>query len=223
MNIFFIDLDGTIEDSRLDMVAAVEQLRSEWQLPPRPKKELLPFVNRGMTQLYENCFDDAKKALSDIAQAYEATYAAGIRDQTKMYEGMEQALEKMSELGKIVLVTNKPEKLSQLLLKSLKIDKYFSVVMGGDSCAKCKPDPLPLQVAVGRLGLDDQPGHKWRSAFMIGDSAGDIAVAEAFGIPSVWCSWGYAVEPGAHPPSHRVSTPAELVPLLSQLIGPGAN
>lgn len=225
MNIFFIDLDGTIEDSRADMAQAVHKLREQLDLPPLAEADVRPFLNQGMEALYTNCFGDQidrlvasgasrSEAVAQTASLYEHVYGDHICEETKVYPGIPKALEFMASTGSLVLITNKPERLSVFLLRALGLADYFRFVMGGDSCAACKPDPLPLQLAADRLGY--RPGQD--RACMIGDSAGDILVASRFGIPSVWCEWGYAAEPGPLVPTYRIQNPSALIPLLSSLL-----
>lgn len=225
MQVFFIDLDGTIEDSRADMAAAVHKAREELSLPARDNADIYPFLNQGMDTLYKHCFGDHfdrvgadrinnGSALSELAQLYERIYGEAICVETKVYPGIPKALEFMASAGSVVLVTNKPERLSVQLLQALGLAGHFRFVMGGDTCESCKPDPLPLQLACERLGY--RPGLD--RACMIGDSAGDILVASRFGIPSVWCEWGYAREPGPIVPTYRVQNPSSLIPLLSSML-----
>jgi phosphoglycolate phosphatase len=57
MNFFFFDLDGTLEDSRIDMANAVNMVRESVNLELRDVNVLKENVNKGMHELYMNCFD----------------------------------------------------------------------------------------------------------------------------------------------------------------------
>jgi phosphoglycolate phosphatase-like HAD superfamily hydrolase len=58
MRLICFDLDGTLEDSRRDMVAAVHRVREALGLTPRSNEAVLPWVNKGMETLYRACFND---------------------------------------------------------------------------------------------------------------------------------------------------------------------
>lgn len=198
MNFYFIDLDGTIEDSRLDMSNCVNMIRKKMNLSENNVDEIQKHVTKGMDELYRKCFHDVlsvcdtdsqeyKDLFNQIKTDYEDCYLRHVCVHTKCYAGIPQALQTLSRHGKVIVVTNKPEKISRALLKALNLDGFICDVMGGDSCAECKPSPLPLKIAAHRHGfIVGQHG-----AFMIGDSMGDVQVAQAFGAKSVWCSWGY--------------------------------
>jgi phosphoglycolate phosphatase len=219
--IFFFDLDGTLEDSRRDMTDAVHAVRAELGLPARVDEEVTGNVNRGMTELYEACLEDwlasqlasgktRETALTEIAAMYAQAYAARIADHTRLYAGMRETLAVLAAVGKIVVVTNKPEALSRLLLEALGIGPWVTDVMGGDTCAACKPSPLPLHVAAERLGF--VPGRD--KAWMIGDSVADVRCGRAFGATTIWCAWGYLPNPPLPAPDHVAHTPLDLLALV---------
>lgn len=186
-----IDLDGTLEDSRSDMVAIAQGLRKRLGLEDRPDHSIFPWVNRGMDQLYRSCFedfiqdDDAR--LDVVRSQYESDYLENIAVETKLYPGIPLALEELAGLGSLVLVTNKPEKISRRLIEVLKVDQFISDVIGGDSMSKTKPDPLVLEEAAQRCHFHKSLG----TAFMIGDTTADIQMGKAFGALTIWCEWGY--------------------------------
>lgn len=191
-----LDLDGTIEDSRGDMVAAVRRVREALQLARRSDDTILPWVNKGMESLYRACFDDYLSGhdvrFDEVRSRYEADYLENVAVQTRLYPGMAEAIESLAEAGALALVTNKPERISRRLLEALGVDRFFSCIIGGDTCAAAKPDPILLEEAARRCGFDASGGR----AVMIGDTAGDIKLGRAFGAATIWCAWGYADHPG---------------------------
>ena len=55
----FLDLDGTIEDSRLDMAGSANAVRKNLGLPERDIESMFPFVMKGMDYLYRQCIPEA--------------------------------------------------------------------------------------------------------------------------------------------------------------------
>jgi phosphoglycolate phosphatase len=189
-----LDLDGTLEDSRQDMVSSVHRVRALLGLPSRSREEVLPWVNRGMEVLYRSCFDDylqgEEARLAEVQIRYEADYLENVVVETRLYSGIAGALKHLSALAPLAVVTNKPERISRRLLDLLEVGNYFKTVIGGDTCAATKPDPLLLKEAAQRSAFDPAKGR----AIMIGDTAADIKMGRAFGALTVWCVWGYAQE-----------------------------
>jgi phosphoglycolate phosphatase len=211
MIIYFIDLDGTIEDSKLDMIEHVQTLRKKLNLKNLQNHDIEPFVNKGMDELYKNCFSDFISLSSEnymiVKHNYEELYYNHPCIKTTCYENIPNALKILSKKGFVIVVTNKPEKISKKLLKELNVMDYITDVMGGDSCSECKPSPLPLEIASKKLNYNPSQD----TAFMIGDSLGDIKTAKAFGAKSVWCSWGYLDKlPNNEIPDYILNEPHQL-------------
>jgi phosphoglycolate phosphatase len=139
---------------------------------------------------------------------YEADYLENVAVETRLYPGIAGALKHLSELGPLVVVTNKPERISRRLLELLGIEKQFSAVIGGDTCAATKPDPLLLKEAAARCGFDPSKGR----AAMIGDTAADIKMGRAYGAATIWCVWGYEGEPDEQ--SDFIAPSPEVLPAL---------
>lgn len=194
-----IDLDGTIEDSRADMTAAVHRVRSGLGLPARTDEAVRSWVNKGMESFYRACFDDYirknEARLDEIRKRYESDYLENVAVETRLYPGMAATLERLADAGRLAVVTNKPERISRRLLEVLGVDKFITAVIGGDTCPQTKPDPTVLREAARRCSFDGLNGR----SFMAGDSAADLRMGRAFGAATIWCAWGYAKDPGDRP------------------------
>jgi phosphoglycolate phosphatase len=217
-----LDLDGTLEDSRDDMVAAARRVRAQLGLPAREDALLAPWVNGGMDQLYARCFDDFLAGdparHEQVRRAYEADYLECVAVTTRLYDGIDSALRELAGLGALACVTNKPERISRRLLDALGVGSLFRAVIGGDTCVRAKPDPVMLATAAERCGIAPGTGEeRARRVIMIGDSAADIALARAFGATSVWCAWGYAAWEGDHPADFVAQAPHDLTQIVAHI------
>jgi phosphoglycolate phosphatase len=106
--------------------------------------------------------------------------------------------------------TNKPEKLSFLLLDALDLRSYFAAVCGADTFAARKPDPSHL------LGTIERAGGDVTRAIMIGDSQTDLATARAAGVPVILMSYGYTDVPADELGADRVLADFADVPAAAQ-------
>lgn len=208
------DLDGTLEDSRLDMVQAIQQLRLDLGLEQRTYECLVPWVSKGMPALYANAFDDVidDSVLSTIPDLYAQSYARGIVQNTCLYDGVQTMLQSLDETVAMAVVTNKPEALARLLLKKLGVLHHFVTVIGGDTFDFAKPNPRMLQGALDRSGFSGAA-----QCIMVGDSAGDVKMAQAFGATSIWCQWGYHDLLSDVQPNIHVESPLEVVSVIESL------
>ena len=209
------DLDGTLEDSRADMVAAIQQVRSDLGLPARTYEALVPWVSKGMPKLYAHGFDDADDAVrSQLPKLYAQSYASIIDQRTRLYDGILPMLQALHGKVPMAVVTNKPESLSRLLLEKLGVLTYFVTVIGGDTFDFAKPNPGMLQGALDRSGVTGP-------CLMIGDSAGDVKMAQAFGATAIWCTWGYHEKLPDLQPDRVVKAPSEVVTFVGSIQSAG--
>jgi len=75
--------------------------------------------------------------------------------------------------------------LAKSLLKQKGLSEFFSLIFGGDSFERKKPDPLPLLKTCEALGFAPH------QVLMVGDSSNDAQAAQAAGCKVVLLSYGY--------------------------------
>ena len=124
----------------------------------------------------------------DFLEYYEANISVG----TRLYPGTLALLDRYAGAGwSLAVCTNKPERLSRLLLSDLGVAERFAAICGGDTFRHRKPDPAHLfdTIAAASGGRDN--------AVMVGDSRTDIDTARGAGIPFVGVTFGYTPVPMA--------------------------
>lgn len=217
MNLIGLDLDGTLEDSRNDMTAVVHRVRAGLGLRPRGTEAVRPWVNKGMEQLYRACFDDYIQpndaGLEEVRKRYEADYLENAAVETRLYSGISESVSRLADLGRLAVITNKPERISRRLLEVLGLDKFIGAVIGGDTCPKGKPDPIVLEEAARRVGFVKGKGR----AVMIGDTEADMKLGRAFGAKTIWAAWGYADHINTEP-DFTAKSPADLLAMVQPIL-----
>jgi phosphoglycolate phosphatase len=210
MKLVIFDLDGTIEDSRIDMSLSVNRVRKLYQLPELPIDAIKSLVNKGMDFLYLNCFPELvqQKIPSDLIFKYEMDYGQHIVDHSKIYDGMDHVIKSLSEHHRLFVYTNKPEKLSKLLLDKLGLLSYFSRVIGGDSFKESKPSPEPIQQVIKELRINPE------EILVIGDTEADILTAKNLNAYAIWCKWGYSKNTPTITPDYIATQPLDLINII---------
>ena len=178
------DLDGTLVDSRRDLIACINRLRNEHGVPPLDYDDAWPDVCRGMPHLYAHCFPTWMSEELSLSVTFEQMYQANIFDETYVYPGIVEMLSALQGRFALGVVTNKPQSATEALLEAADLSRFFDVVVGGDRCEAPKPSPIPLQFA--HRMVDDA-----FNIIMVGDSVGDVRCAQGANAESVWCNWGY--------------------------------
>lgn len=187
-----IDLDGTMVDTADDFTAALNGMLVALALAPIARDEVLDYVGKGSEHLIASVLaprlapDAAAAKLDEAMACYQAEYAKINGRHTRLYPDVESGLAAMREMGlRLACVTNKPHRFAVALLEQYGLARYFSVVLGGDSVARKKPDPLPMLTACAALGVEPA------AAVAIGDSENDALAGRAAGTATLTVPYGY--------------------------------
>lgn len=186
------DLDGTLVDSAPDLAAALNHSLTQLGRPTVPADSVYFMIGHGAGALLRRGLAASGEATDALVAAgfpyFMDYYAAHIRDGTNPYPGLDAALDALAGRGvKLAMSTNKPERLTRLLIEALGWQGRFDAVVGGDTLPVRKPDPAPLHEAIARAG-----GGR---AVFVGDSIVDADTARAAGLPFVAVSFGFSDRP----------------------------
>lgn len=191
LNIVF-DLDGTLIDSAPDIHAAANKVFITNGLQPFPFEVVKGFIGNGVGVLVERLLQS--QGLDPAGPLHRALVAEFIsicedaHDLTVIFPGVTEALEALLQQGhRLGLCTNKPSAPARAALRHFRLDKHFSVVIGGDSLPQRKPDPAPLLAALAGMG----PGP----AIFVGDSEVDAETAQRAGVTFALFTEGYRKAP----------------------------
>src|SRR5215468_8500013 len=194
-NTLIFDLDGTLIDSAPDLHRSLNAVLAEQGRAAVPLASIRAMVGDGAARLVERGFADtgaavAPAALPGLVQRFLLHYSAGQHALTHPFPGVIDTLAVLHEQGcRLGVCTNKPYGPTMEILDLLGLSRFFGAVTGGDSLPVRKPDPGHL------LGTLDLLGAAAERAVMIGDSANDVAVARAAGVPALLVRYGYTTRP----------------------------
>ena len=191
MSLLIFDLDGTLIDSRLDLVHAVNSTREHAGLAPIEPELIYSYVGDGAPVLVRRAMGpdatdhDVSKALGFFLDYYRHHAL----DYTTLYPGVPDSLRRLHNAGeKLAILTNKPVRISNLILEGLGIAPLFFQVFGGNSFPQKKPDPIGINTL--RAEAKSAPEDTW----MVGDSHVDIRTARNAGVHACGVTWGFQPE-----------------------------
>jgi phosphoglycolate phosphatase len=184
------DLDGTLVDSRQDLVSAVNRTRVEAGFAPLSDEDVVAKIGHGARDLVRKSLPEVVtgERFEQAFRRFGEIYLEVCLEQTRPYPGIPELLNALRYRGlPLAVVTNKPERPARKILAGLELEDSFAVILGGDSLPVRKPDPLPLNEAARLLGVEPS------ALALVGDSAVDAATAEAAGAFFIQVTWGFGV------------------------------
>lgn len=202
------DLDGTLIDSKRDLVDAVNATRAWMDLPPLPLPVVSSYVGDGAPMLVRRALPGAsEEVLGNALRFFLDHYREHMLDATTLYPRVREALDRFHDAGiPMAVLTNKPVRFSVHLVEGLRLDMHFFRIYGGNSFEEKKPHPRGIHALMAEAGA----AHD--RTVMVGDSATDIRTARNAEVQACGVTWGFQPETFAlAPPDFTIDTMDELV------------
>ena len=173
------DLDGTLLNTREDLLDATNAALRHFGCPERTLEELRSFVGNGARRLMECAVPEGE----DPGKAYalfQGIYAANCQNQTAPYAGIPEALDRIAGNYPVAIVSNKPHPAVKELC-----GKWFPrfYARGEGPLCRRKPDADMVLQTMAHLGV--------QSCIYVGDSEVDILTARNAGVPCLSVLWGF--------------------------------
>jgi phosphoglycolate phosphatase len=185
------DLDGTLIDSKQDLIDSVNAVRAQMDLEPLPGATIASYVGNGAPVLIRKAMgsDASEQVVASALDAFIRYYHDHALDSTRLYPGCLDVLSAARERKiNCAILTNKPVKISRHILEGLGVAGYFFQVYGGNSFPTKKPDPQGLNSLISEAQVTPH------ETFMIGDSSVDILTARNANTRSVGLLYGLQPE-----------------------------
>ncbi|MFP1889867.1 phosphoglycolate phosphatase [Lonsdalea quercina] len=185
------DLDGTLVNSAPGLSQALDIAMRSQGLPEPGEALLTTWIGNGADKVVERALrwadiEPSPERMQSVRKQFDIAYAQTVDAGSQLYPEVKDTLHALAARNvPMALVTNKPTPFVAPLLRSLGIDAYFTLVLGGDDVPSKKPHPAPLYLVLGKLGL------RANELLFVGDSRNDIQAAQAAGCPSVGMTYGY--------------------------------
>ena len=191
MDLLIFDLDGTLIDSKLDLVHAVNATRLHMGMGPLENETVASYVGNGAPVLIRRVLgehateDEVREALEYFLEYYRDHKL----DYTRLYPGVRESLDCLHEGGvQLAVLTNKPVGVSRAIVDGLGLGAHFRQVYGGNSFDHKKPHPVGIDTLLRECGVE-----RGRT-MMVGDSSVDILTARNAQVKSCGVTYGFQPE-----------------------------
>jgi 2-phosphoglycolate phosphatase len=182
------DLDGTLIDSAPDLAAAADTMRLARGLPPLPMAQYRPMAGAGARGMLGVAFGMTPEHpdFTTLREEFFCNYERCMTQRTQIFEGIPELLRSLASHGLLWgVVTNKSERFTLPLTRSMAMFEAAAAIVSGDTTPHAKPHPAPLLEAALRLGVDAA------RCVYVGDDERDIVAGLAAGMATVAVTYGY--------------------------------
>jgi len=207
IKLVIFDLDGTLIDSRLDLVHSVNAALRHIGRDELPDHVIASYVGDGAPVLIQRALGGEATDQTLVRKGLEfflSYYREHKLDHTTVYAGIKDALATMQHpraaaahngfLRQLAVLTNKPVVPSRAIVEALGLGPFFSQVYGGNSFPTKKPDPEGARQLLQELGAQPE------ETAIVGDSHVDVETGRNAGLWTVGVTYGFA--------PHTLSNPA---------------
>ena len=221
VRLLVFDLDGTLIDSRLDLMHSVNAMLRHIGRPDLDGDVIASYVGDGAPALVRRALEntDDEALLRAALEYFLAYYRLHKLDHTTVYEGIPETLAGLANSSlanpsngvqrKMAVLSNKPVNPSRLIVQALGLGDFFVCVYGGNSFTTKKPDPLGVRTILQETGVAAD------EALIIGDSSVDVLTGRNAGLWTCGVTYGFAPHTLEDaPPDVLIESPRELAELL---------
>jgi phosphoglycolate phosphatase len=216
IKLVIFDLDGTLIDSRLDLVHSVNAMLRHFGRPELPDDVVASYVGDGAPMLVRRALGDPRDEgfLKEALEFFLGYYRVHKLDYTHVYDGVREMLAAIQHgkgvARKMAVLSNKPVNPSRAIVEALGMAKFFIHIYGGNSFATKKPDPHGAQT------LLRETKTKPEEAMIVGDSSVDVLTGRNAGLRTCGVTYGFAPQTlSLAPPDVTVDSPQELASLFA--------
>src|SRR5215813_10724196 len=214
IKLVIFDLDGTLIDSRLDLINSINAMLRHFKHTELPGEVVASYVGDGAPMLVRRALGDPddERFFKNALEFFLSYYREHKLDHTVVYEGIPEALRQIQANGiarKMAVLSNKPVNPSRAIVEALGLEKFFVRIYGGNSFPTKKPDPLGVQTLLDETGITSS------QAIMIGDSSIDVQTGRNAGLWTCGVQYGFAPQSLEDvPPDVLVENPQDFVTLF---------
>lgn len=183
------DLDGTLLDTLEDLAKSMNMALTELGFPTHPVQAYRYFVGDATENLVRRTLPPDKLDEQTIAMALAGQaryYAEHWADNTKPYPGIGELLCELEDRSlPMVILSNKPDHFTQLVVNELLGDWSFEIIRGVSPTVVKKPDPTAAVLIADEIRIPPE------QFLYLGDTDTDMKTAVAAGMYPIGVLWGF--------------------------------
>ncbi len=183
------DFDGTLADTRHNIVLTLAQTLSSLSLPPVSETDCAATIGLPLREAFVRLCPDISDAEVDrCVSVYSEIFEINRRKFVpQLFKHVAQTLRILRDRGiRMSIASSRSRKSLVDLAQETCIDRYMECILGADDVSRAKPDPEPVLLTLKKLGC--AAGN----TLVVGDMPFDIRMGASAGAVTCGVTYGNA-------------------------------
>ena len=206
--LIIFDFDGTLGDTRRNIVTTMQMTIAELQLPARSEDECASTIGLPLGGCFQALFPELKEEMFQCcAETYRRIFDENLgKIKPETFPHVVETLFALKKQGYILTIASSRSKASLMeLVEDMGISDCFSLLIGANDVENAKPNPEPVLKTIDIINqrysnnlidggqVVKQEGHNHFSAgqaLVVGDMTVDILMGANSGAKTCGVTWG---------------------------------
>ena len=178
IKLIIFDLDGTVVDAYDAIISSFNYMMRRLHLPLIDPLLIRKAVGWGDKMLLNPFM--SKRVIDKALKIYRPHHKISLLKNSHLIPGAKYILKYLKRKGyKLAVASNRPSEFSKILIKHLKIDKFFDFVLCADQIKKGKPDPEIILNLIKHFSVSRS------NTVYVGDMIVEVQAAKAARVKSI--------------------------------------
>ena len=185
--LIIFDFDGTLGDTRRNIVTTMQMTIAELHLPNRSEEECAATIGLPLAGCFRTLFPDIEDELiSRCAETYRRFFNENLKTiHPEAFPGVVETLAILHQKGFVLTIASSRSRNSLMeLTRNMGIANYISYILGADDVKEAKPKPEPVLKTLADMYFDAG------ETLVVGDMAVDIQMGANAGTKTCGVTWG---------------------------------
>ena len=187
IKLIIFDFDGTLGDTRRNIVATMQMTINELQLPSRTETECASTIGLPLAGCFRALYPDLQEGLIPrCAETYRRIFNENMQKITpEAFPGVVKTLKTLKEQGFVLTIaSSRSHKSLTELTHQMGIADYISYLIGADDVKEAKPKPEPVLKTLDAMQFEAD------ETLVVGDMGVDILMGANAGVKTCGVTWG---------------------------------
>lgn len=185
--LIIFDFDGTLGDTRRNILTTMQMTIAELHLPNRSEEECAATIGLPLAGCFRTLFPDIQDELIPrCAETYRRFFNENLKTiYPEAFPGVVETLSILHQKGFVLTIASSRSRNSLMeLTRNMGIADYISYILGADDVKEAKPKPEPVLKTLAEMH------YNAGDTLVVGDMAVDIQMGANAGTMTCGVTWG---------------------------------